>query len=100
MAEVQAAVLKSSIMELGEQFVMITGTSMMPTWFVASWDSLVHPLLLLKQHMGKELVRSGWMRSVVMEQSLHCLNVRTEVGELTTVATVKMQVWFVSKTRR
>ena len=73
---------------------------MMPTWFVASWDSLVHTLLFLEQDMAQGLVRSGWMTSVVKEQSLHCLNVRTEVGELTTVATMKMQVWIVSKTRR
>ena len=94
------AVLKSFIMGPGEQFVMMPGVSVMPTWFVASWDSLVHHLLLVAQSTAKGLVRSGWMMSVVMEESLHCFNVDTQVMESKTAVTVKMQVWFVSKPRR
>ena len=72
------AVLKVCIMEPVEQFVTMTGISMMPTWFVASWDSLVHPLFLTMQETAKGPVISGWIMSIVMEESFHCFKCKCE----------------------
>lgn len=68
-------------MGLGEQCVMIAGTSMMPMWFVVSWASLAHPPFLAVQNSVKGLVPPGWIMSTVMEEKPHYLIVRMQGGE-------------------
>ena len=50
------------------------------------------PLFLTMQETAKGPVICGWIMSIVMEESFYCFNVRTMVGEFTTVSMLKMQV--------
>ena len=94
------AALKFITVGPGAQYVMIIGISMMPTWFVVSWDSLEPLPLLVLQNTVRGLILPGWMMSIVMEMRVHCLIVLMKDGEKKTVAIVRMQVWNASKRRR
>ena len=84
------AALKYITMEAGGHCAMIVGTKKMLMWFVVRWAPEQH-LLHTVQSTVKGLSLRGWMMSPVLEQRLHCLIAHIMDGEMTTVATVRMQ---------
>lgn len=64
-------------------------------WCVANWATPVLPTLLTLEHSVVALVISGWMMSIVEEESRRYLSVAIVDGEVITVAIGKMQGWSV-----
>ena len=64
-------------------------------WFVANWATPVLPTLPTLEHSVVALVISGWMMSIVEEESRRYLAVDIVDGEVITVATGKTQGWSV-----
>lgn len=58
---------KYSMMEPGEQFVMITGNCQKPLFSAISWDSKKRYFLFVLLLLGKGQESYGWMMSTVLE---------------------------------
>ena len=89
------AVLRFTSVDSGEQCVMTTGIWERHMWCVANWATPVLPTLLTLEHSVVALVVSGWMMSIVEEESRRYLSVAIVDGEVITVAIGKMQGWSV-----
>jgi len=86
---------KSSITELGDLSVMISGTYAMPTLCVASWVCLQPPRLHVVEGLEKDKDRLSWMMYTAMAQKSLCSNVDLRIPVI--VRTAKMQVQFAAE---
>ena len=88
--------LRFSTKESEGQCVMITGISMMLTWFVANLVSPTHRHIAMMLIMVRDPTLSGWMTSVAVEEKLRYLVALTGAGELLTATMARTQVYFVT----
>ena len=78
--------------EIGGQFVMTSGNSMLPVLCAVSWGSLVPCRLFAVQHMVKVWILSGLMTLIVLEERPLCLIALIWLGENIIAYMEKMQV--------
>lgn len=71
----------------------------MPLWYVDSLDSVEQTVLHLVLHMDKGLEQYGWTMLIVADPRANSNTVPMVDGELTTVATMKMQAYRVAYSR-